>query len=132
MGLQTPLSKVLGLGSAKEGTEHWWAQRLTAVALVILGIWFAAALVAGLGSGTDQWSQAAVRRWLAQPINSVLMILLIVSGLYHALLGLQVVIEDYVHQHAVKIFALVACRFIHIALAVAAVFSVVRISLGAA
>ncbi len=124
MSLKSPLGRVLGLGSAKEGTDHWWGQRVSAIALVPLGLWFAASIVFA-----DDLSYNAVALWLARPINSILMILLSLAMLYHARLGLQVVIEDYVHG-ATKVLSLLAVKFLSIALAVAAVFAVVRVSLG--
>ena len=87
--------------------------------------------MSGLSGGSDPWGFVGVRSWLSAPANSVLMILLVVTGLYHAYLGVQVVIEDYVHGHGTKIVSLVAIRFVYIALAVAAVLGVLRISLGA-
>lgn len=121
--LSTPLGRARGLGSAKSGFGHWWTERVTAVALVPLTAWLAAALIAGRGS-----DHAQVVAWLGSPLAAVLMILLLVTAFWHAALGLQVVIEDYVHS-AAKIWALLAARFACAALAVAGVVAVLRIGL---
>ena len=126
MSLKSPLGNVLGLGSAKEGTEHWWTQRLTAVALVPLALWFFFSLVTlpALDYGT-------VSGWVESPLNAILLLLLAATVLYHSMLGTQVVIEDYVHGFT-KVATLVVVRFIHIFLAVAAIFAILRVSLGSA
>ena len=127
MRLVSPLNRVLGLGSAKTGVEHWWAQRLTAVALVPLGLWLAIAF-----ARLESFSYAAVVGLVQVPLNSVLFILLLVALCYHSHLGVQVVIEDYVHDAGIKVFSLVATFFAHIAVAVAGIFAVLRIAFGAA
>jgi len=124
MNLQSPLNKVLGLGSAKTGSGHWWAQRLTAVALIPLTIWFTIALL-GLPVG----SHADMVAWMAVPLNSILLILLVISLVYHSNLGVQVVIEDYVHG-GMKVAALIAVQFGHIVLAVAGLYALIVASIG--
>src|SRR5262249_29840680 len=119
-----PLGRAIGLGSAKEGVAHWWAQRLTAVALVPLMLWFAAALIGHIGS-----DRAAVLDWLASPLPAICMILILVARLYPMALGVQVVIEDYIHHEAAKIAALVLNRLVAAALAIAGIFAVLRIAL---
>lgn len=119
--LRTPLGRAVGLGSAKSGFGHWWTERVTAVALVPLTVWFAAALIAGSGS-----DYAEVVAWLGSPVTAVLMILLLVVAFWHSALGLQVVIEDYVHSGA-KIWALLFVRFACAALAVTGAVAVLRI-----
>src|SRR5690348_10019596 len=123
--LRSPLGRAIGLGSAKSGAEHWWAQRVSAVALIVLGLWFAAALIAHAGA-----EHAAVVAWLKDPISAILMLLLIAGTFYHAALGLQVVIEDYVHSEWLKVSSLVAMRLISMGLAVAGIFAVLRIAFG--
>jgi succinate dehydrogenase / fumarate reductase, membrane anchor subunit len=125
MSMQSPLGRVLGLGSAKSGYEHWWGQRLSAVALAPLGLWFLASVL-GLAS-TDYWAVAA---WAGEPLNAILLVLLLVTVLYHSSLGVQVVIEDYVHHGPAKVGALVIARFAHMALGVAGVYSVITLSVG--
>jgi len=127
MSLQSPLGKFLGLGSAKEGTHHWWSQRLTAVALVPLTLWFVIALL-----GMDSFAHPAIVAWLGQPLNAILMILLLLVILHHSQLGLQVVVEDYVHAGGLKVLILMLSRFAHGAAAVAAVYSIIILSVGAA
>ena len=127
MRLVSPLNRVLGLGSAKSGVEHWWAQRLTAVALIPLGLW----LVAALAGGPDELSYAAVVALIQAPFNSVMLILALFALSYHSHLGVQMVIEDYVHTPAVKVFSLVAASFAHIAVAVAGIFAVLKVAFGA-
>ncbi|MGA8259378.1 MAG: succinate dehydrogenase, hydrophobic membrane anchor protein [Arenicellales bacterium] len=105
MNLQTPLSRVLGLGSAKEGVEHWWWQRLTALALVPLAVWFVVAVVSL--TGVDH---AVARAWVTQPLNKALLIAFLAALLHHAQLGLQVVIEDYVHREAWKLSLMLAVK----------------------
>lgn len=125
MSLQSPLNKVLGLGSAKEGTGHWWAQRLTAISLVPLTIWFAIALL-GLPHGNYEMIVA----WIAQPLNAILIVLLIISLIYHSSLGLQMVIEDYVHG-AAKVGVLISVQLAHVVLAVSGIYAVIVVSVGA-
>ena len=125
MNLRSPLGRARGLGSAKEGVAHWWAQRLTAVALVPLVIWFVASVCAMTGA-----DYAAVREWVASPIVSILLVLLTIAVFHHAQLGLQVVIEDYVHREGCKIASIVLVKFAAFALAVATILSIVRIALG--
>lgn len=125
MSLRSPLGQVLGLGSAKSGHQHWWGQRLSATALVPLGLWFVFSVV-GLAS-TDYWAVAA---WVGEPLHAILLILLLVTLLYHSALGVQVVIEDYVHHAPARVIVLVLVQFIHIALAVAGIYSVVTLSVG--
>lgn len=127
MSLRSPMGRVLGLGSAKEGVSHWWSQRVTAVALVLLTLWFASALLR-LGD----FSHAAVIAWIALPLNAVLLSLLIGTALYHSQLGVQVVVEDYVVNHGLKVVTLLLINFLHIALAALGIFSVLRIAFGAA
>lgn len=122
---RSPLARARGLGAAGEGVAHWWAQRLTAVALVPLLLWFAASVCAMTGADHEE-----VRAWIADPAVAILLILTTVAGFHHAQLGVQVVIEDYVHAAWLKIASIVLVKFAAFALGVAAVFSVARIAFG--
>jgi succinate dehydrogenase / fumarate reductase membrane anchor subunit len=125
MAMRSTIARVRGLGSAKTGTEHWWMQRVTAVALIPLSLWFAASLVSLAGA---EWEVAYL--WIASPAGAVPMILFLVAGLWHAKLGLQVVIEDYIHAEGLKIALLMLLTLATVALGVAGVFAVCKISFG--
>ncbi|MDX1541606.1 MAG: succinate dehydrogenase, hydrophobic membrane anchor protein [Geminicoccaceae bacterium] len=125
MALQTAIGKARGLGSAREGTGHFKMQRLTGMANVVLVLWFVFA-AASLGS-TDY---VTVRAWLSSPVAATLMILLVISTFYHARLGLQVVVEDYVHHEGAKIGALAAIQLLTFGLGIASVVSVLMVAIG--
>lgn len=127
MSLVTPLNRVLGLGSAKEGAEHWWAQRLSAVALALLGIWLTVAVL-----GFESFDYAFVVDWIRAPVNSILLVLTVIALGYHSQLGVQVVVEDYVHGTGLKIATLILSTFVHLLLVVAGLFSVLKLAFGAA
>ena len=124
MSLRSPLGRVRGLGSAKEGTGHWYAERLTAVALVPLSIWFVASIVLGVGA-----DYATVKAWMAVPGNLAVMILLVIAVYWHAALAIPVVIEDYVHSKPVETASLIAVRFACLGLAVFSMVFVLEIGL---
>lgn len=126
MGMRSPLGRVLGSGSAKDGTQHFWQQRLTAVALLFLSCWFLLSLL-----GIAGFSRVDVVRWVSSPWNSVMLVLFSVTLAWHSSLGMQVVIEDYVHGPFVKVVSLMLNRFAHVIVAIASVFAVLRISFGA-
>jgi succinate dehydrogenase / fumarate reductase, membrane anchor subunit len=121
---RSPLARASGLGSAKEGVEHWWRERVTAVALVPLTLWFAASIIAHSGS-----DYAVFVTWLKTPSAALMMVLLLIALFYHTALGLQVIIEDYVHS-AAKIPALVLIRLGCFALAAVGILAVLRIVFG--
>jgi succinate dehydrogenase / fumarate reductase, membrane anchor subunit len=122
VSMRSDLARVRGLGPAHDGVGHWWAQRLTALALVPLTLWFVASIVSLVGA-----DHATVAEWIARPIPAVLLVLLIVATFHHAQLGLQVVIEDYVHAEGLKIALILAVKGAAVLLAVAALFAVLRI-----
>ena len=126
MGQRTPLAKVRGLGSAKEGTDHFWKQRLTAVANIFL-VCFLIVLLVQL-AGADH---ATVKRALARPQNAIALLLLILSGVMHMRLGMQTIIEDYVHSEGRKIAALMLNSFFAILIGTTSVFAVLKLSFGA-
>ena len=126
MTIKTPMARALGLGSAKSGTEHWWMQRVTAVALVPLTLWFVIALLA-----MESLDRGTVTAWIAQPVTAVLLLLLVAASIYHSFLGTQVVVEDYTGG-ATRVVTLVVIRFLHVAVAVAAVFAILKIAFGTA
>jgi succinate dehydrogenase / fumarate reductase membrane anchor subunit len=126
MSLRTPLGIVKGLGSARSGTHHWWAQRLSAVALVPLTIWFVVELLRLCDA-----PHSAVVAWLQSPLQATLMLALIIAVFYHAQLGMQVVFEDYVHTPWLKVPVLVASRLVLTLLGLAAVIAVLQITLSA-
>lgn len=124
MSLRSPLGKVRGLGSAKGGTHHWWMQKITAVALIPMTVWFVSSIV--------QMTQAdyeVVINWMNSPVNAVLMILFVATGIYHLKLGLQVIIEDYIHSEGWKTIYQIAVIFGCVALATTALFSILKIAL---
>ena len=123
--MRSPLGRAIGLGSAKEGVEHWWAQRVTALALVPLIVWFVIGIIERVGA-----DRAELRQWLAQPLPAIAMLLLLIATFYHTALGLQVVIEDYVHVEGPKLALLIVMRLACFALAVAGIFAVLRLALG--
>ena len=125
MSLRTPVARARGLGSAKEGLHHWWVQRVSAVGLIPLSIWFVASVV-GL-AGADH---AAVAAWLGNPVVAVLMVLLVAAALYHAQLGMQVVYEDYIHTHWLKIAADVGTKLLSLVLGAATIFAILKLALG--
>lgn len=127
MGRATPIGRVRGLGSAKSGTGHWWLQRVTAAGNLILVPWFIISLVRLPGL-----DYAAVMLWLRQPVAAVPMLLLITSVFWHFRLGMQVFIEDYLHEEGTKLLALLALNFYALAGAAVGVFCVMKIALGAA
>ena len=126
MSLRSPLGQVLGLGTAKDGTTHWWGQRVSGAALAILGLWFAISLATLPGL---HYGEAVA--FIGKPVNAVLLLLLTATMAYHSYLGVQVVIEDYVHAHGLKVFSLILSRFAHVFLAVAAVFAILKLGIGA-
>jgi len=123
--LRTPLSRARGLGSAKQGVHHWWAQRITAIALLPLVVWFAISLLMMSGAEYE-----VVRAWLGAPVVMVLLILTIAVGLHHAQLGIQVVIEDYVHSDGWKLALIVLVRFIAVSFGLAAIVAILSIGFG--
>ncbi len=122
MSLRSPLGRVKGLGAAREGAGHWWSQRLTAVALVPLTIWFVASLVALVGA-----DYSTMREWMGSPVVAGLLILFLGAGFYHAALGLQEVIEDYLHHEGVKIVSLIAVNALALVLALTGVLAVLSV-----
>ena len=125
MTVRSPIATARGLGSAKSGTHHWWMQRVTAMALVPLTIWFVIGLISHVGA-----SYLEVRAWVGSPIPAVLMICLIVATFHHAQLGLQVVIEDYVHSEPVKIAVLLVVKGAAVFFGLLGALSVIRIAFG--
>jgi len=125
MSLMTPLNRVLGLGTAKGAGEHWWLQRMTAVALLLLGLWFTYELLV-LGG----FNYASVVAWVREPVTSILLILFVVAAGYHSALGVQVVIEDYVPGKGTRAASLMASTLAHFGLTIAAVFAVLKIAFG--
>jgi len=125
MGLQTPLGQVRGLGSAKEGTEHFWHQRITGLALVPLTIWFAVSIACLAGADHN-----AVIDWLASPMVAVLVILFLGVGFYHLKIGVQVVIEDYIHSPWFKTGSLIGVSFFCSVVGLASVLAVLKIAVG--
>ena len=123
--MRSPLGRALGLGSAKEGVEHWWLQRITAVALVPLSLWFVIAVIRLVGADLD-----SVRDWVGNPLPAILLVLLLFATFYHASLGLQVVIEDYVHGELTKLGLVIIVRLACFAFAVAGIFAVVSMAVG--
>ena len=123
MNLRTPLSRAKGLGSAKEGISHWWMQRVTSLFLIPLVVW-GAWMMASLGA-YDHWHFTA---WLAEPLNAILTMTLLIVVCYHAALGLQVIIEDYVHRVAMKITSIVAVYLLSFVLALVGVLAVIKIA----
>jgi succinate dehydrogenase / fumarate reductase membrane anchor subunit len=118
---------VLGLGSAREGSHHWYAQRVTSVAQALLGVWFIAAL-AMLG-GVDL---ERLRAWIASPLVATLLLLFIATLAWHTILGLTVVIEDYVGTRGVRLAVLIAMKFGFVLAAVVAAIAVLKLAIGAA
>lgn len=122
MNYQTPLARARGLGSARRGSEDWWRQRVTAVALAPLSLWLAVYL-----AHLPQVSFAQAVEWIRLPWNTILLLSFILLSLYHAMLGLQVVIEDYVHNDWMKIIGMLGVKLVTAFLALSTVFSVLRI-----
>ena len=125
MSTRSPLAKARGLGAARSGVGHWTHQRLTAISNLLLVLWFVFSALALAGA-----DYLEVRAWLASPVSASLMILLVISIVYHARLGVQVVIEDYVHHEGARVAAVAAVTLVAIALAVACIVAVLKVSIG--
>jgi succinate dehydrogenase / fumarate reductase, membrane anchor subunit len=122
----TPLARVLGFGSAKQGAHHWWIERVTAVALVPLGIWLAISLVL-----LPDFSHATVSHWIGAGFNPTLLLLTLLTMTWHSRLGVQVILEDYVHGPATKSVSLILLAFAHAAVAVAGSIAVLKLAFAA-
>ena len=125
MSLRSPLGRVRGLGAAGSGVHHWWVQRVTAVALVPLAIWLAVSLLS-----LPSLDFVTVVSWMGGTWTASLLVLLLVTASWHSSLGIQVVIEDYVQTQGLKTVSLVLSTFVHILIAVAGSFAVLRIAFG--
>jgi succinate dehydrogenase / fumarate reductase membrane anchor subunit len=123
--LTSPMARARGLGSAKRGVGQWWAERVSSVALLPLTLWFIWSAVHLTGA-----DQAAVKEWLSRPASAILMTLFIIATFHHLALGLQVVIEDYVHREGVKLTALLLIKGLIVLAATASLFTVLRVALG--
>jgi succinate dehydrogenase / fumarate reductase membrane anchor subunit len=122
--LRSTLGRARGLGSAKEGVGHWWAQRVSAIALVPLAIWFVVAIISLIGADL-----AVFEAWIGNFGNALLMILTVLVLFYHAHLGMQVVIEDYLHGEAPRVITLLIVKFVLALLAASCVLAVVLVAL---
>ncbi len=125
MNFRTPIKHARGLGSAHHGTTHWWLQRLTAVALVPLVLWFVVGVATISSGGYD-----AAAAWVASPFNAVLMMLVVGVTFWHGALGAQVILEDYVDHEALRKALIVFVNFAAVVLGLLGVISVLRVSVG--
>ncbi len=125
MEMRSTLGRVRGLGSAGDGSHHWWIQRLTAVALIPLGIWFILAVMSFVGADYAQF-----KAWTGQHGNALLLILFIMTVFYHAQLGVQVVVEDYVHGEAAKVTSILIIKFASFLFAASCILAVLRLYFG--
>lgn len=125
MSYKTPLNQVIGLGTAREGVSHWWHQRVTAVAMLPLGLWFAVSLLI-----VDLNSYQASIAWIRQPMTAILLSLTVACLIYHSWLGIRVVVEDYVANKGAKVVTLLLSSFAHAFLAAVCLFSILKIALG--
>jgi succinate dehydrogenase / fumarate reductase membrane anchor subunit len=125
MSLRSPLGRVLGAGSAKEGSAHWWAQRVSAVALIPLTLWFFFSLLL-----LPELDYLTVHAWISVPLSSFLAVLLVSVLTYHSYLGTQVVVEDYVHANGAKLLLLLLLRFAYVLCGGAGIFAILRIAFG--
>lgn len=123
--LRSAFDRTQDLGSAREGIGHWWVQRVTALALIPLTLWFAASLIA-----SARGDYSALILWLRSPFTSVSMVLLLIALFYHMALGLRVVVEDYVHSDRIKMPAVVFINFMSFGLAAAGIVTTLRIAFG--
>jgi succinate dehydrogenase / fumarate reductase membrane anchor subunit len=126
MSLRSPLSRARGLGSAKDGVGHWWVQRLTAVALIPLSLWFVFSL-----AHYSLADYATMKAWLHNPFAAVALLLFFVAAFHHAALGVQVIVEDYVGNEGAKLLCIIGAKFALYALATASVFAVLKVAFGA-
>jgi succinate dehydrogenase / fumarate reductase membrane anchor subunit len=126
MSYITPLGKVRGTGSAREGAHHWWLQRFTALALIPLSLWFLDSLLELTRGG-----ERSLEHWLASPYAAIALGLLVVAGFAHAYLGSKVVLEDYVHCHAKQVVSILAVRALATLGAAASVLAIVKLHFSA-
>jgi succinate dehydrogenase / fumarate reductase membrane anchor subunit len=125
MSLRSPLGKVLGMGSAKDGTAHWWAQRVSAVALIPLTLWFVFSLLT-----LPAFDYDTVRIWLSVPFSGFLAVLLVAVLAYHSYLGTIVIVEDYVTAAGMKVLTLLVLRFLYVLCGGAGIFAILRVVFG--
>jgi len=125
MSLRSPLGRVLGAGSAKNGTGHWWAARVTAIALVPLTLWLLFSLLT-----LPALDYETVRTWLSMPISSFLALLAVAVMTYHSYLGTSVVVEDYVHTTGMKVLSLLVLRFLYVFIGGASLFAILLVAFG--
>lgn len=125
MSMRTPLGKVKGLGSAKDGTTHFWRQRMTSLANIPLFLFFVFSIVTHAGA-----DHATFVAYFSHPIVAIVMLLMVLSGLYHMCLGMQVIIEDYVHSEGFKVLALMGNTFFSMAMGMGCVFAILKLSFG--
>jgi succinate dehydrogenase / fumarate reductase membrane anchor subunit len=126
VNVSATLRAVFGLGDVERGTDHWWGQRLSAIALALLGLWFVVALAT-----LSSFAHTDVAAFIAMPLNSVLLSLFCVTLAYHSYLGVQVVIEDYVHAAGLNKASLIISRIAHLVVASVAVYAILGIGSGA-
>jgi succinate dehydrogenase membrane anchor subunit len=126
VSLRSPLGRVLGQGAAGGGVHHWWQQRLTSLALVPLTVWLVVSLLTLPSLG-----YATLIAWMSQGWAALLLILLVLVAVWHSQLGVRVVVEDYVHGAGARTLTLVLTGFVHVLLAAAGVFAVLKVALGA-
>lgn len=124
--METPLGRVRGLGSAEAGAEHWWHERLTSIAAFLLFVWLIASLLR-----LPDLDHRTLALWLSSPLAAVPMILLILSTFWHLKMGLQVIVEDYVHEEGGKLFWITIINFLALVGAVTALFAVLKIAFAA-
>jgi len=127
MSLRSPLGSALGLGSAKDGAGHWWAQRVSAVALIPLTLWFVFSLLV-----LPDLGYATIKTWLSYPMTGFLAVLLVAVLAYHSYLGTVEVVQDYVHSAGTKLLCLLLLRFMHVLAGGAGSFAVLRVAFGSA
>ncbi len=123
-GLKSPMSRANGLGSAKTGLDHWLMQRMTAVVNLVLGLWLIYSLVFNVGA-----TYTEVLAFVGEPLHAIFLILFVMSTFYHSVLGMQVIVEDYVHDEGFKIFKLLGQRILFFGMAIACIFSILQVAL---
>ncbi len=129
MSKKSPLGTVKGLGSAKSGNDHWWSQRMSAVAMVPLGLWLILSLAVLAHNGTTDY--ASLVAWIREPFTAMMLVVTLLVVLYHSQLGVQVVLEDYAAEGFSRVGSLMMQKFLHLILAVIGVFSVLKLAFGA-